>query len=77
MFGLYGFDKQKAKKQQNRVSERALLMSSMSFGSLGALIGMYFWHHKTNKRLFVVFNTLMLIIHVYILVVYGKELGIY
>ena len=46
-FVLYGIDKLKAKRSKWRVSEAALIWSAVFGGSIGALLGMNVWHHKT------------------------------
>lgn len=46
-FFLYGVDKWKAKRSQWRVPESTLLWWAAFGGSIGALIGMKAWHHKT------------------------------
>ena len=48
---LYGYDKQCAKEHQRRISEKALLTSSVIGGSLGAYIGMLTFRHKTKFNL--------------------------
>lgn len=46
-FVLYGIDKLKAKRSKWRVSEAALIWTAVLGGSIGALLGMNVWHHKT------------------------------
>ncbi len=53
-FALYGVDKYKAIKQSRRISEKALILLAVSGGFLGALLGMYLFHHKTQKKKFTV-----------------------
>ena len=48
-FILYGVDKFKAIKGQWRISEAVLILFAAIGGSLGALVGMVVWHHKTRK----------------------------
>lgn len=50
-FCLYGIDKQKAKLHKWRISEMSLLLAAV-FGAIGALAGMYVFHHKTQKAKF-------------------------
>lgn len=45
-------DKQKAKKKQWRIPEATLLGVAAAGGSLGALCGMYLFHHKTKHPQF-------------------------
>ena len=51
-FLLFGLDKWKAKNHRWRVPERTLLLFAAAGGSAGALLGMYLFHHKTNKPKF-------------------------
>lgn len=48
-FFLYGIDKRKAQLGEFRISERNLLLAAAAGGSLGALLGMRVFHHKTKK----------------------------
>lgn len=56
-FFVFGWDKLKAKykeKHENarRVPEKTLFLLAAAGGSLGALLGMRVWHHKTLHRSF-------------------------
>ena len=51
-FFLYGIDKWKAKRSKWRIEESALLWWAVFGGSIGALLGMKVWHHKTLHRKF-------------------------
>ena len=46
-FFVYGIDKWKAKQGSWRISEATLLILAVIGGSIGALLGMKIWHHKT------------------------------
>ena len=46
-FVVYGIDKWKAKRGNWRISEATLLMLAAIGGTIGALLGMKVWHHKT------------------------------
>ena len=46
-FFVYCWDKWKAKQGKWRISEATLLMLAAAGGTIGALLGMQFWHHKT------------------------------
>ncbi len=48
-FILYGLDKQKAVRKQWRIPEAQLLGIAVIGGSIGAILGMQFFHHKTRK----------------------------
>lgn len=51
-FGVYGIDKLKAKKQWWRIPEATLLGLAVVGGSIGAMVGMRMWHHKTLHKKF-------------------------
>jgi len=51
-FILYGIDKWKAKRNRWRISEATLLLLAVVGGSLGAMLGMRVWHHKTMHKKF-------------------------
>ena len=51
-FFMYGIDKWKAKKSMWRIRETALLGLAVLGGSIGALLGMQVWHHKTMHKKF-------------------------
>ncbi len=52
-FGVFGFDKWQAKKQQWRISENTLLGISL-IGLVGAASGMIIFNHKVSKKSFLV-----------------------
>ena len=49
-FLIYGIDKWKAKQGSWRISEATLLILAIIGGSIGALLGMKIWHHKTMHK---------------------------
>ena len=51
-FFVYGIDKWKAKRAKWRIREAALLGLAVLGGSIGALLGMKVWHHKTMHKKF-------------------------
>jgi len=51
-FIVYGIDKVKAMKGKWRISEATLLILAAIGGSIGALLGMKVWHHKTMHKKF-------------------------
>lgn len=51
-FFLYGMDKWKAKRSKWRIEEATLLWLAAAGGSVGALLGMKAWHHKTQHHKF-------------------------
>lgn len=56
-------DKQKAKRKAWRIPEATLMGVAAIGGSLGSLIGMYQFRHKTKHRKFTIGIPLILIIH--------------
>lgn len=52
-FAIYGIDKAKAKRGAWRVPEKTLFLLPLLGGSLGALLGMRVFHHKTKHWYFV------------------------
>ncbi len=63
-FFLYGADKLKAKKGAWRIPEATLLLVAFLGGSLGALLGMELFRHKTRHAKFRVLVPLFLILHI-------------
>lgn len=51
-FFTFGIDKLKAKHAKWRIREAALLILAVLGGSIGALLGMKVWHHKTMHKKF-------------------------
>ena len=61
-FSLMGTDKTNARKGKRRIPEATLFLSALAGGSLGAVIGMYFFRHKTRHWYFVVGMPLILLV---------------
>ena len=51
-FFLYGIDKWKARHDKWRITEARLIWIAVFGGSIGALLGMRLWHHKTQHAKF-------------------------
>ena len=51
-FLVYGIDKLKAKQGSWRISEATLLILAVIGGSIGAMLGMKVWRHKTMHKKF-------------------------
>ena len=71
-FVMYGIDKRKAVKGSWRISESALLTAAALGGSLGSLLAMELFRHKTKHIKFTVGVRVFLIIHAVLLVLYYK-----
>ena len=52
-FAVYGIDKRRARRGAWRVPEKTLFLLPLLGGSLGALLGMRVFHHKTKHWYFV------------------------
>jgi uncharacterized membrane protein YsdA (DUF1294 family) len=52
-FLIFGYDKWLAKNNKRRISEFKLLLLTGIGGTIGGLIGMNFFKHKTNKFSFI------------------------
>ena len=61
-FLLMLIDKQKARKKLWRIPERTLILSAALGGSIGALVGMYTFRHKTKHLKFTIGIPAILII---------------
>lgn len=51
-FLLMGFDKRRARKQAWRIPEKTLFGSALIGGSIGAIVGMQVFRHKTKHLSF-------------------------
>ena len=63
-FCVYGLDKWKAIQGKWRTPEKVLLGLALIGGSLGALLGMEIFRHKTKHLSFRIFVPICLILHV-------------
>ena len=61
-FALYGLDKWRAMTRQWRVREKKLIILALIGGSIGAMIGMTVFHHKTRKMKFRILVPIAIII---------------
>ena len=66
-FALMGIDKKRARNKEWRISEAALFITALLFGSLGSNIGMRVFHHKTKHWYFVIFMPLIMVVQIVIL----------
>ena len=67
-FILFGYDKLSAKKQKNRIRNSTLLGISILGGSIGSIIGMYTFRHKTQTWYYKYTIPFMIIIQVILLI---------
>ena len=61
---MFGLDKHRARVRRERIPEAALLALAIVGGSIGALAGMYLFHHKTRKRRFSVGVPVILVMQI-------------
>ena len=64
---IMAYDKRRAVMRKWRVPEAHLFFIALIFGSLGSIIGMYLFHHKTKHLKFTLGMPLILLIQVVIL----------
>lgn len=62
-FCLFGMDKKKAIRNAYRIPEKTLFRVTALGGSLGALLGMHLFHHKTRHTIFRIGVPALLILH--------------
>ncbi|GFI17256.1 hypothetical protein IMSAG249_01312 [Lachnospiraceae bacterium] len=63
-FALMGIDKHKAKKRAFRIPEATLFIVAIIGGSIGSIIGMYAFRHKTKHFSFVYGMPFILILQI-------------
>ena len=61
-FAAMGLDKRRARRDAWRIRERTLFLLALLGGSVGAIAGMYLFHHKTRHWYFVVGMPVILIL---------------
>ena len=49
-FLYIGADKKRSREHDGRVKEANFFVWAIFFGSLGVLLGMFFFHHKTRAK---------------------------
>jgi uncharacterized membrane protein YsdA (DUF1294 family) len=52
-FAIMGIDKSRAKRKAWRIPERRLFLFAIIGGSIGSILGMYYFKHKTKHPKFV------------------------
>lgn len=72
---LVGLDKQKARLNKLRISEKTFFILAVCFGATGVYAGMLIFHHKTKKWYFQFGIPLLLILNLYLfdLFLYGQR----
>ncbi len=67
-FALYGIDKYKAKHNKWRISEATLILMAAIGGSVGALLAMLLFRHKTQHAKFTIGVPLILIVQIALII---------
>lgn len=67
-FALMGIDKYKAKKRAFRIPEATLFIAAIIGGSIGSIIGMYAFRHKTRHWYFVYGMPFILLLQVALMI---------
>ena len=67
-FAIMGIDKNRAKKNQWRVKEKTLFLIAGIGGSVGSILGIRYFHHKTKHLKFIVGMPFLLFLHICILI---------
>lgn len=70
---LMGLDKKRAINRQWRIPEKTLFMASIIGGSVGTLIGMYLFRHKTKHWYFVIGMPAILIIQCLCFIIFKQK----
>lgn len=71
-FWLMCYDKHEAKIGEWRISEKTLFVITLLGGSIGGILGMYVFHHKTKKWYFKFGYPIILICQI-VLAIYLKK----
>lgn len=67
-FILFFIDKKFAEYNRWRIAEKTLVIISLLGGSIGGILGMYLFHHKTRKSAFNIGLPLIFIIEVALII---------
>ncbi len=67
-FSLMGIDKSKARHHKWRIPEKTLFLSALLGGSIGSILGMQLFRHKTKHWYFVIGMPLILVMQLCLVV---------
>jgi len=70
-FLTYGFDKGRARAGARRVPERTLILMAVIGGSVGALLAMQLFRHKTKKAKFYIGVPIILILQIIVVILFS------
>jgi uncharacterized membrane protein YsdA (DUF1294 family) len=71
---LMGIDKRRARRHTWRIKESTLFIAALLGGAAGCYAGMYMFRHKTRHVRFVWGIPIILLLELFLLVFYGKNL---
>ena len=74
-FIAFGVDKWRARHNQWRISEAALFLFAILGGSIGALLGMHMWHHKTRHLHFIIGIPLIMLLQAILILALSRFLS--
>ncbi len=66
-FYYFALDKRKALKHQHRIPEKSLLIMTLAGGTVGSLLAMVLFKHKTRKKSFLLKIFVIMVVQVLIL----------
>jgi uncharacterized membrane protein YsdA (DUF1294 family) len=72
-FAMMGIDKRKAVNKLWRIPESTLFIVAIIGGSIGSIIGMRIFHHKTRKWYFVYGMPFILILQILVVIAVFKS----
>lgn len=75
-FAMMGIDKRKAVKRLWRIPEYVFFVIAVIGGSIGSIVGMRFFHHKTRHWYFVFGMPLILILQIALVVAVANTFDI-
>ena len=74
-FIAFGVDKWRARHNRWRISEATLFLLAILGGSIGALLGMHVWHHKTKHLHFIIGIPLIMLLQVILIFALSRFLS--
>lgn len=67
-FSSMGVDKKRARNNEWRIKEKTLFLIAIIGGSLGSVLGMKVFHHKTKHKAFVIGMPIILLLQILLLI---------
>lgn len=68
-FSLFGIDKFKAGRRLWRIPEKMLFLSAILGGSIGAILGMQIFRHKTKHKTFTIGIPTILMVQILLVII--------